>query len=422
MKSVPWVCVCAVVALAIGCVSVPAFAQFDGGSATVPDSAPRSTEEETNPASPGIRCLCIGEGDPSQLAHIKQVLRRPLVGTGLQFANVPLEQVVASLRDQYNIEVLIDTPALDDIGLGSDEPVTIDLRHISLQSALRLMLSRLQLTYVVRDEVLVITTPEEAESELSLCVYDVHDLVGSGGSDALVDMIVACVATDTWAENGGGEQEIRALPRGLLVISQTAQVHDQIRQLLHTVSKLGHRPNAQPSAGSDAFLADPDSVVTRNYKLRPVAKEDRQEVHRQVARLIVQMLPDQRWKGKLDDGEPVLLMVFPDRVVVRQRKSVQEKVRKLLEESGLIVARQGGFGGGGGGVTTGGGGEGFFRAAPAPADQPGNQTESVIMSGGGFGFGGGGGIGDGRIGFGGGGGGYSEITVEADQVEENDSE
>jgi uncharacterized protein with von Willebrand factor type A (vWA) domain len=108
---------------------------------------------------------------------IEEALASPLVGTGLQFTDVPLEQVVASLRDQYDMEVQIDTPALDDIGLSPDELVTVDLRNVTLRSALRFMLSQLQLTYVIRDEVLMITTPEEAETELIVKVYPVADLV-----------------------------------------------------------------------------------------------------------------------------------------------------------------------------------------------------------------------------------------------------
>ena len=56
-------------------------------------------------------------------------------------------------------------PALEEIGVGTDEPVTINLHNVSLRSALRLMLKKLQLTYIIQDEVLMITTPEEAEKQ-----------------------------------------------------------------------------------------------------------------------------------------------------------------------------------------------------------------------------------------------------------------
>ncbi|HUE71967.1 MAG TPA: hypothetical protein VMP01_13860, partial [Pirellulaceae bacterium] len=48
---------------------------------------------------------------------------------------------------------------------------------ISLRSALRIMLGELKLTYVIRDEVMQITTPEDAENQLVTKVYPVGDLV-----------------------------------------------------------------------------------------------------------------------------------------------------------------------------------------------------------------------------------------------------
>ena len=66
------------------------------------------------------------------------------------------------MRETYQIPIIIDQRALDDSGMGSDRPVTISLRGISLRSVLKLMLSELDLTYVVHDPVLKITTPEGA--------------------------------------------------------------------------------------------------------------------------------------------------------------------------------------------------------------------------------------------------------------------
>ena len=89
---------------------------------------------------------------------------------------------------------------------------------------------------------LIITTPEEAEAELTTCVYDVRDLIGENKENkdvlALIDVIVSCVATETWAENGGGEAEIRSLRPGLLVISQTRAVHDEIAELLGVIRQI----------------------------------------------------------------------------------------------------------------------------------------------------------------------------------------
>jgi hypothetical protein len=109
--------------------------------------------------------------------RIDSALRAPLLPNGLDFVDVPLEEVVNTLQEDYGIPVQIDGPALEAIGLDSTEPITANLHNISLRSALRLMLKNLQLTYIIQDEVLMITTPEEAESQLIVKVYPVADLV-----------------------------------------------------------------------------------------------------------------------------------------------------------------------------------------------------------------------------------------------------
>jgi general secretion pathway protein D len=67
---------------------------------------------------------------------------------------------------------------------------------------------------------------------------------GMGGAasadfDSLIDLIVSTVANETWAENGGGEAEIRPFPTNLsLVISQTQAVHEEIADLLEQLRRL----------------------------------------------------------------------------------------------------------------------------------------------------------------------------------------
>jgi hypothetical protein len=97
--------------------------------------------------------------------------------TSMEFIETPLADVVGYLKDLHGVEIQLDTRALDGVGIGSDTPITRELKGVSLRSALRLMLKDLDLTYVVKDEVLQITTPEEAEANLVTKVYPVGDLV-----------------------------------------------------------------------------------------------------------------------------------------------------------------------------------------------------------------------------------------------------
>ncbi|HWB14424.1 MAG TPA: VWA domain-containing protein, partial [Pirellulales bacterium] len=97
--------------------------------------------------------------------------------TELDFADQPLEDVVEYLQQRHEINIQLDGKALSDAGVGSDTPITRSIKGITLRSALKLLLSELDLTYVIRNEVLMITSKTEAENLLSTRVYPVADLV-----------------------------------------------------------------------------------------------------------------------------------------------------------------------------------------------------------------------------------------------------
>jgi hypothetical protein len=339
--------------------------------------APQAANDAKHPAQDF--CQCVGEAESPAVEKIERALRGPLHSSGFDYVDTPLKDVAAALQDEYGIPIQLDTPALEDIGVNTDEPVTVNLRNISLRSAMRLFLKNLQLTYLIRDEVLMITTTQVAESQLKTCVYDVAGLDGERGSqmDAIVDTILSCVATDTWAKNGAGEAEIRAIKPGLLVISQTAAVHDEIHSLLEAIRKM--RAVRSPAANATSAIAPhaADEVVTRSYTLQLNPTNDIDAMRSQVRELIVQSLPEEAWTGRLADGQAVTLTVFNDRIIVRQTPAVQEKVQKLLTDSGVatpataVASVPGAMGGIGGG---GGHGGGFFSpemagryGAPGPA-------------------------------------------------------
>ena len=59
---------------------------------------------------------------------------------------------------------------------------------------------------------------------------------------------------ETWAENGGGEADIRPLPTGLLVISQTQEVHEQVADLLAAIRATLRQPIHPPVGGGMGMM------------------------------------------------------------------------------------------------------------------------------------------------------------------------
>lgn len=94
------------------------------------------------------------------------------------FREQPLAAVLDALSKQAGVAIHLDMVGLDQEAVRSDTPVTLSLdQPISLKSALKLLLEPLQLGYVVRDEVLKVTSPRLVRGEIYAVTYPVADLV-----------------------------------------------------------------------------------------------------------------------------------------------------------------------------------------------------------------------------------------------------
>jgi len=100
-----------------------------------------------------------------------------LTPVNLNFENTPLKQVIDDLRELHALNIYIDTPALQSQGTSLDSPITIRLDQVSLKAALNMILREVRLTYVIKDEVLQITTKENARGKLVPVTYQIADLV-----------------------------------------------------------------------------------------------------------------------------------------------------------------------------------------------------------------------------------------------------
>jgi hypothetical protein len=105
---------------------------------------------------------------------IRRALDQP---TTVEFLDLPLEDAITFLKEYHNINIYIDRATLADEGVAIDQPVTLKLAGVTLRSVLKLLLEPVQLTYVIEDEVMKITTSAKAGEKLVTRVYPVADLV-----------------------------------------------------------------------------------------------------------------------------------------------------------------------------------------------------------------------------------------------------
>jgi hypothetical protein len=187
---------------------------------------------------------------PAPFGDTELMIRRELDReTNIDFVEQPFKDAVLYLSELHNIPLILAADKLEEASVSVSTPITKTLRGVSLRSALRLILKDLELTFAIRDQALVITTPEDAESHERTVGYRVRDITQTpeGFSDvgSLGELIWSTIAPDRWGDgNGGGP---RTAGDDWLVIDQTDEIHEQIAALLATLRQMlaveGHFPS-----------------------------------------------------------------------------------------------------------------------------------------------------------------------------------
>jgi hypothetical protein len=158
---------------------------------------------------------------------IRKTLEDPTI---IEFVETPLQDVVDYLKDYHKIEIQLDKRALDDAGLGTDTPISRNLRGISLRSALDLMLDSHNLAWTIDHEVLHLTTTEAAQARRETCVYNVRELIGEGTAEELAQIVWKSLVP---VEQRDDSADLSILPyRHLLIVRHSQEGQRRVTQLL----------------------------------------------------------------------------------------------------------------------------------------------------------------------------------------------
>jgi hypothetical protein len=337
---------------------------FDGGR--------EAAEAEDGPFDFGSAAASeVGHGPAYAARKIEWILDQPLKSP-LQYPETPLNTVTGIISEEYELPIVFDTTALDAIAVSPEVEVTVGLANVTLRSALELMLRQVEdLTFIVDEEVLLITTEDEANTRLEVRVYRVDDLLHDAGAgsgqeidedqfDALQQIIVSTVESDSWMEHGTGEGEILQFGRGMFVVGQTHRVHEQIVKLLAEMRRV--KVEIEASGSGEATAQKP---VTRGFRV-PAKEFTEAESSRDLLRNAILRAVEWDVEGTDLGDDEVFLEVLPNHVLVRHLPGVVRDVERVLEKWGAapdedIQPRGGGMGGSGGGRGgRGGGGRGGF--------------------------------------------------------------
>jgi type II secretory pathway component GspD/PulD (secretin) len=239
--------------------------------------------------------------------EIERMLSTPVT---LNFTNAPLKTVIDDLRAFKGINIWVNEAALAEEGISTDRPVTVKLDQIALRSALTLLLQNMHLTYVIRDEVLQITTRKDAQGKLNPVTYQVADLVIP--VDDFATLTPASAITNMPPATPPGGQPTPSPITGPMSLSGGTGVG----------TPTGYS-SSQPSGSP--FATDTSAANSGNWN-KKVTKTN-EEV---LIKLIMNTVEPQSWS---EMGGPGTIDYFPNTMalVINQTPDIQEQVAELLE-------------------------------------------------------------------------------------------
>jgi hypothetical protein len=323
--------------------------------------------------------------DPPQHGALRQKLNENISVT---LKGVPLQSAVARLAELSGADIRLDVATLKTVGVREREPVSLALNDRSLRTVVELLLAKLKLTWILRDGVLWITSPEAAEENLLAALYDVRDLCrNSNESDSLANAVQG-QTSGMWEDIDGAGGEIAFPLPGTMLVVQTEQMHGEVLSLLGAYRQA-------LLASKVRKRADPDDEVTDHYY------QMQQPVAEVLADGLKMLIAPESWRSEERPDAPGTILLLPSNVtattlpgvptgvdqkvgssivVVPQSVLIIHQTRKNHEKISTLIRRiQNGdppitFGGGGGlGGGGGGFGGGYFSIKPGRTPEPINR-------------------------------------------------
>jgi hypothetical protein len=146
-----------------------------------------------------------------------------------------LSSALRHISEELKIPIVVDDKALEDESISPDEPVTLDLGSNTTKgkSVLKLILEPLQLTYVIDNEVMTITSRHASANVVRY--YDLSFVLPDNSiCHELNQLIETIVAPDSWQMAGGTCSEI--VFGSMLVVSAPEDVQDSVEELLRNIA------------------------------------------------------------------------------------------------------------------------------------------------------------------------------------------
>jgi hypothetical protein len=174
-------------------------------------------------------------------AKEKAIMRALRSTVDVDFQKTSLSDAIEDLEKKTGIPITIEKKAMEDVNVTYETTINLKLKATT-RTVLKKMLADLNLTYVIKDERIHITTPERAREMVTIRRYYVGDLLGvvdqrlgpivtqlqmTQAVASLMDTIVRTIEPQSWkVNNPDAPGEISFDPITMsIVVKQTAELH-----------------------------------------------------------------------------------------------------------------------------------------------------------------------------------------------------
>jgi hypothetical protein len=205
------------------------------GEVPKPKEKPAAAKPETLAEGPAAK------PDQAQIEVAQVDVRARLADkiAEVNFPEVPLNKVVEFLQNLSTLRITFDLDAMDQLGVTTEDPITLKLSGTTVGQVLEAALARRGLVYIAEGGQILATRPPKQRETVR---YNVSDLVGGDPDalDALAELVARLVSPESW-QSSGGQGTIDAQNDTLLVL-QTDGVQHQVLTFLEKLRTARGKP------------------------------------------------------------------------------------------------------------------------------------------------------------------------------------
>ena len=294
----------------------------------VAQAEPTATEETVTKA-PKDTSPKMSQADRENLATREKLKKK----IDIKILEEPLGKALPGLGAKNDIQFYFDQNAIENMGRDLDNPISFDMKKIPIEVGLRLMLRDLELSYYLDNGIVMVTSKEVVQTQLSVRMYNVKDLTGDCSSSMSPMMPMACGMAGLGGMGGGsctGALQAKPADKGGMSGRQDIGAPKAWASPKTDPVVMGGAVGGMPVPANPCAVAPSYGVAPVRGTTAACASRPSDENNSDLLINAIQCVADpESWSEVGGNGS---IVCYRGILIVRQTESVHEEVEKLLDQ------------------------------------------------------------------------------------------